>query len=273
MNVAGKWGDLAPRVLSGAAMAVVGFGLIYIGGIPLVIGLIALGGVGIWELHRMLGGQVALRAGLMGALGIFAISAAQIIALASGIGFLDNLYLTPWIAPFIGMALWGGVQTIELRHRWVFCLYGTVFLFAVAGMLYLRLVHGVIFLLFVVAVVVASDIAGYFVGRVLGGPKFWPRISPKKTWSGTIAGWFAASAVALVLLGFEPLMVIVVAPLLALAAQMGDIAESAIKRRMGVKDSSTLIPGHGGVLDRFDAMAGAGAVATLAMAYGGWFLS
>ena len=61
-------------------------------------------------------------------------------------------------------------------------------------------------------------------------------------------------------------MVFVVAPLLALAAQMGDIVESAIKRKAGVKDSSDLIPGHGGVLDRFDAMAGAGALATLVMA-------
>ncbi len=266
MSVAGKWGDLAPRVISGHVMAGLGFGLLYFGGLLLAFGLIVLAGVGIWELHRMLGGAHPKRAGGMAAIAMFAVLTAQILSLASGSGFLDNLYLTPWIIPFLGLALWGGVQTVELRHRWVFCAYGALFLFAVAGIFYLRVVHGFIFVLFVVAVVVASDIAGYFVGRIMGGPKFWPRVSPKKTWSGTIGGWVAASVVALTLLGFEPMMVFVVAPLLALAAQMGDIIESAIKRRAGIKDSSDLIPGHGGVLDRFDAMAGAGALATLVMA-------
>ncbi|MCB2126299.1 MAG: phosphatidate cytidylyltransferase, partial [Rhodobacteraceae bacterium] len=80
---------------------------------------------------------------------------------------------------------------------------------------------------------------------------------PKKTWSGTVAGWIAAACVAWALLGWEPVMVLVVAPLLALASQMGDIAESAIKRRSGVKDSSNLIPGHGGLMDRFDGLLGA----------------
>jgi len=271
MIAAGKWGDLAPRVIWGAALAAVGFGLLYIGGLALAAGLIALGGVGIWELHRMLGGGAAMRAGAIAGLAVFGVLAAQIFALASGYGFLDNLYLTPWTIPFLGLALWAGVQGIDLRQRWLFCLYGALFLFAVIGMFYLRAVHGWIFVLFVVGVVVASDIAGYFAGRILGGPKFWPRVSPKKTWSGTVAGWIAAGAVAAALLGFEPLMVFVVAPVLALAAQLGDIAESAIKRRVGVKDSSDLIPGHGGVLDRFDAMAGAGAAATLAMAaFGIW---
>jgi phosphatidate cytidylyltransferase len=271
MSVAGKWGDLAPRVISGVVMAGVGFGLLYIGGLLLAAGLIALGGVGMWELHRMLGGTVAKRAGAIAALAVFAVLAAQIFALASGYGFLDNLHLTPWIFPFLGVGIWAGVQSIELRHRWVYCTYGALFLFAVIGIFYLRVVHGLIFVLFVVGVVVASDIAGYFAGRFLGGPKFWPRVSPKKTWSGTVAGWIAASTVAVAVLGFEPLFVFVVAPVLALAAQLGDIAQSAIKRRVGVKDSSDLIPGHGGVLDRFDAMAGAGAAATLAMAvFGLW---
>ncbi len=103
--------------------------------------------------------------------------------------------------------------------------------------------------------------AGYFAGRLLGGPKFWPRISPKKTWSGTLAGWALAAAVGW---GMARHAGIDAAPLLAalsavtaFAAQMGDIGESWIKRRMGVKDSSGLLPGHGGVMDRFDGMTGA----------------
>ena len=89
------------------------------------------------------------------------------------------------------------------------------------------------------------------------GPKFWPKVSPKKTWSGTVAGWVGAAAVGY---GFHaagqgPVALVWVSPLIAFAGQLGDIAESAIKRRAGVKDSSSLIPGHGGLLDRFDALA------------------
>jgi phosphatidate cytidylyltransferase len=94
---------------------------------------------------------------------------------------------------------------------------------------------------------------------MIGGPKFWPAISPKKTWSGTVAGWIAAAVVGMVFLRFTTAGPDLpwISAALSLASQMGDIAESAIKRRMGVKDSSHLIPGHGGLLDRFDGLLGA----------------
>ena len=118
---------------------------------------------------------------------------------------------------------------------------------------------GISQIFWLVLVVVASDVCGYFVGRLVGGPKFWPSVSPKKTWSGTIAGWIGAALVGLgfYLTGHANLLMVAMSPILAFAGQLGDIAESAIKRRAGVKDASTLIPGHGGVLDRFDAMIGA----------------
>ena len=269
MSGAGRWGDLAPRVISGLGMAAVGFGLIYLGGFPLMIGLVVLAALGIWELHRLLDGGSPRVAGLIAGAGMLAACFAQIFAFARGEGFLEHLVLTPWIVPLIGLAIWGGVQNVPEGRGWIFVTYGSYFLFAAFGLFYLRVMYGLIFVLFVVGVVVATDIAGYFAGRILGGPKFWPRVSPKKTWSGTAAGWIAAAAVAWALLGWEPVMVLLVAPLLSLASQMGDIAESAIKRHVGVKDSSNLIPGHGGILDRFDAMAGAGAVATLAMILAG----
>ena len=108
--------------------------------------------------------------------------------------------------------------------------------------------------------VIATDVAGYFVGRIVGGPKFWPRVSPKKTWSGTVGGWVAAIIVGaafdmfFVQVGPE---IILLSVAVSFAGQMGDIAESAFKRRMGVKDASALIPGHGGYWDRFDALLGA----------------
>ncbi len=106
---------------------------------------------------------------------------------------------------------------------------------------------------------IATDIGGYFAGRMFGGPKIWPKVSPKKTWSGTVAGWIAAAAISVPFVtqtatGWELLGIAVA---ISMASQLGDVSESAIKRRVGVKDSSNLIPGHGGLLDRFDSMLGA----------------
>ena len=133
--------------------------------------------------------------------------------------------------------------------------YGAAILLAGAALIWLRCQpQGLVLTLWLLAVVIASDIMGYFAGRLLGGPKFWPRVSPKKTWSGTIAGWIGALIVGWAFSGTLGSVVILFSPIVAFAGQMGDIAESAIKRRAGVKDSSNLIPGHGGVLDRFDAV-------------------
>jgi phosphatidate cytidylyltransferase len=110
-------------------------------------------------------------------------------------------------------------------------------------------------LILVLLVVWASDIGGYFAGRGIGGPKLWPRVSPKKTWAGAIGGFAASLAVAI---GFsalghgKTLPLLVLAAALSIAAQFGDLFESAVKRRFGVKDSSHIIPGHGGIMDRLD---------------------
>jgi phosphatidate cytidylyltransferase len=102
----------------------------------------------------------------------------------------------------------------------------------------------------------ATDIFAYFAGRSIGGPKLAPRISPNKTWAGLIGGMAGAEAVGALagwLLGIgSPFLY--VGGLLGLLAQMGDLYESAVKRRHGVKDSGSLIPGHGGVLDRLDGL-------------------
>ena len=118
---------------------------------------------------------------------------------------------------------------------------------------------GIVWMAWLLIVVIVTDVAGYFAGRMLGGPKFWPAVSPKKTWSGTVAGWIGAAVVGAIFASMYGggLIVVVVSIAAALASQLGDIAESAIKRHVGVKDSSNLIPGHGGLLDRFDGMLGA----------------
>jgi len=116
-------------------------------------------------------------------------------------------------------------------------------------------VNGFAALLFVLLVVWASDIGGYFAGRAIGGPKLWPRVSPKKTWAGSLGGFVASLAVAagFVLCGVgKPLPLAVLGAVLSVVSQLGDLFESAVKRRFGVKDSSHLIPGHGGLMDRLD---------------------
>jgi phosphatidate cytidylyltransferase len=117
------------------------------------------------------------------------------------------------------------------------------------------------------AIVWTTDIAGYFAGRAIGGPKLSAAISPKKTWSGAIAGTIGAMIIALLAVGFQgdfnlP-MIAAIALLLSIASQIGDLLESAVKRRFGVKDASQLIPGHGGVMDRLDGFWAAVLVAAL----------
>jgi phosphatidate cytidylyltransferase len=106
------------------------------------------------------------------------------------------------------------------------------------------------------AIVWGTDIAGYFAGRAIGGPKLAPAISPKKTWSGAIGGTVAGVAAAIAIAGLfsisSPVMIGIVALVLSVVSQSGDLFESWLKRRFDVKDASGLIPGHGGVMDRLD---------------------
>lgn len=145
------------------------------------------------------------------------------------------------------------------RHRISFAIFALAIQIAGWGLIHFRNDYGFTWLIWLVLVVVVTDIAGYFAGKTFGGPKFWPAISPKKTWSGTIAGWIAAALVGLLFTLFTPagLTIVLISMVMSFAGQMGDIAESAFKRRQGVKDSSSLIPGHGGFFDRFDALLGA----------------
>jgi phosphatidate cytidylyltransferase len=128
---------------------------------------------------------------------------------------------------------------------------------------------GLAAILFLFALVWATDIAGYFAGRAIGGPKLAPKISPNKTWSGAVGGLLGALIAGIAvakLFAIENIIFIgIVALLLSAVAQAGDLFESAIKRRFGAKDTGKLIPGHGGVMDRLDGFL---AAAALAAAFG-----
>jgi phosphatidate cytidylyltransferase len=127
-------------------------------------------------------------------------------------------------------------------------------------------VKGFAALVFVLVIVWVTDSGGYFAGRGIGGPKLWPRVSPKKTWAGAAGGFVASLAVAGAFAALDlgkagPLLMI--SGVLSVVSQLGDLFESAVKRRFGVKDSSQIIPGHGGLLDRLDGFVAAVAMAAL----------
>jgi len=118
--------------------------------------------------------------------------------------------------------------------------------------------HGLAAIALVVGVVAATDIGAFVAGRAIGGPKLWPRVSPKKTWSGAIGGLLAGVAAGLAFaaaFGLAPAPgLVVVAVVLSVVSQLGDLFESQVKRRFGAKDSGRLVPGHGGMMDRVDGL-------------------
>ncbi len=244
----GNWSDLRTRVLSAVVMLAVGGTVVWVGGWPLVILGALIAGLMVWELTRMIGPDAPQRAQVLGLLagGLF------VVLTSVSLGSL-------WW--FVAIVLPLCVAGLSPRLRQAGFSYSLAVTVALIQILALRMDYGLAHLLWLASVVIASDVMGYFAGRSIGGPKFWPAISPKKTWSGTAAGWIGAAVVGYFFgpsLGVDPVLLAVVSMVMALAAQMGDIAESAIKRKSGIKDSSNLIPGHGGLMDRFDGFTGAG---------------
>ena len=144
--------------------------------------------------------------------------------------------------------------------RW----FGLVYIVpALVALLWLRgLPDGLRWVAFLAAIVWSGDIGAYLVGRLIGGPRLAPRISPGKTWSGA-AGGTACAVLAGVAVISGHLVAALPALALSLAAQAGDLLESALKRRFGVKDSGRIIPGHGGLLDRLDGVLTAAPLAAL----------
>lgn len=241
----GRWSDLRARVSSGLAMVLVGVVAIRLGGIWFQMLVVFVTGVMIWELARMVRPGWDVGAMLLAALTASVLSG----LLTQGADWHLVLLFVPAMlgTPFMQ------------RERPTFFLYALGISIAGWGLVTTREAYGGTWLFWMVLVVVATDILGYFAGRMIGGPKFWPAVSPKKTWSGTVAGWIGAAMVGAVFLTFTDAGrdLIWISMLLSMASQAGDIVESALKRRCGVKDSSALIPGHGGLFDRFDGLLGA----------------
>jgi phosphatidate cytidylyltransferase len=239
----GQWSDLTPRLISGGIGACVGLWLMWVGGMAFNVLVATISGIIIWELLRMIGvGRPAIPMAVVSALALL------LAALLPG-GYALLLLLAPVML---------GVALVD-KHRAIYAIYSAIILVAGFGLTVLRDDFGFGWMAWLALVVIATDILGYFAGRFIGGPKFWPTISPKKTWSGTVAGWIGAAIIGAIFVWKGPsggdLIAISIA--ISMASQLGDVAESAVKRRVGVKDSSAIMPGHGGMFDRFDGMLGA----------------
>ena len=240
-----RWADLRPRVLSAIAMVALGAVEIWLGGLSFLLLVTLATALMIWELTTITAPKspkISLAIAVLAALSLIA---------DEGWPSMSAFLLFPWV-----------ILAVAVTPR-LYALPSAAIAAAIMisghGLFVLRDEAGTPAILWLLGVVIASDVMGYFAGRILGGPKFWPAISPKKTWSGTVAGWIGAALVGLgfVLMGHGTWPLVLLSPLIAFAGQMGDVGESWIKRRTGVKDSSQLIPGHGGLMDRFDALTAA----------------
>lgn len=243
MSADPRWDDLRTRVISGVAMIVVGVAGVAAGGVWFQMLTVFVTAIMVWELWMMIDPSRPVPGMLL---------AAGTASVLSGL-FANPVILAFALAPPL-------VGAIALKkERLTFALFALAIIFAGWELVVFRMNFGTVWIFWLIVVVVTTDVAGYFAGRMIGGPKFWPRVSPKKTWSGTIAGWVGAAIVGMIFMSITGLGVglIFASILVSFASQLGDIAESALKRRMNVKDSSTLIPGHGGLFDRFDGLLGA----------------
>lgn len=211
--------------------------------------LLALATMLVLEFSAMLSLPVALRAALVMDFVLFALPA----PLFARFEHIAGMSLMPVVAA-LGLLVVGLVWATT-RDRMAALFAGVLIACIVATRGVLGLENGHFILLAMAAVIASCDIAAYFVGRRVGGPRLAPVVSPNKTRSGAIGGTIGAVAVCLWIASVSwvsPLEAVVGGVVIAALAQIGDLFESMLKRRVGVKDSGRLIPGHGGFLDRFD---------------------
>lgn len=267
-------GTLQTRILSAAVMLPVAAAIVWIGGWAFILLVSVLSALMYWEWYRMpdAGGESATTR-----------SASLYVGVAGCLlAPLPVLPIDVWITVVGGgfLMLTAVVLLQESAGHREFRLAGYIYIWlSGAAMAGLRAMpdDGLVTVIWLFGVVVATDTCAYFTGRTLGGPKLAPKISPKKTWSGLIGGVVGAAVVGVVVASIveaDMVTISLVSGGLAIIAQTGDLVVSKAKRKFDVKDSSNLIPGHGGVLDRLDGFLAVSLVmAVLSFAGGGSPLS
>jgi phosphatidate cytidylyltransferase len=255
--VGSRGGELLLRVCSALVLVPIAIGTAYLGGWPFAVfwGLAAMGVLWEWislvarSDHRTVlmtgGASLALAVALVATGHLLA--AVIVLAISTlGVAALAPAKWRTWIAAGVPYAGALGVAPVALRSDSEDGFLAVIFLFAIVW---------------------TTDVVAYFSGRAIGGPKLMAEVSPKKTWSGAIGGTLAAVIVAFVLAKVMALSglfaIAMLAVVLSICAQGGDLFESFLKRRFGAKDSGHLIPGHGGLMDRLDGFITASVVAAL----------
>jgi phosphatidate cytidylyltransferase len=263
--------DLAKRILSALIAAPVALIMIYLGGLPLATFLAAVSAGCAWEFYR-----IAAAGGVepLDPVGIPLAGAVPLAVYAAGIGLYRPSLVVAAVAMLIILAavIWTrGPQRRPLGAASL-TVMGILYTGGLLSFGYALREHpyavgdraGTALVAFPLVLTWASDIGAFFVGRAVGGPKLIPSVSPGKTISGALGGlattvlvsWlyvrFALRPVALLTMTIPA--TILFGALISVAAQVGDLAESLLKREANVKDSSHLIPGHGGLLDRLDSL-------------------
>jgi phosphatidate cytidylyltransferase len=280
--------ELALRILFAVIAAPLALWIVLAGGAPLAALLAVASALAAWEFYRI------ARASGARPLGDAGIALAGLVPLAIHARYLGLFTVTPAFAALVVLVLLGatiwlrgvsgaplGAAAVTLlgvvytagmlgfgyaiRYHDIVIGYDIVGAKSLAlGALHLRVPPGGVLLIFPLVVTWASDIGAYFAGRTIGGRKLAPAVSPGKTVAGAVGGLVASMLVAYLYarsvlvpvahLGFTPWGALAFGAVLSVAAQTGDLFESLLKREGGVKDSSRIIPGHGGVLDRIDSL-------------------
>jgi phosphatidate cytidylyltransferase len=256
--------NLVLRVVSSLVLAPLALAAAYFGGVVFMVFWAAAALIVFWEWQTLVCTHDRNA--------VLALGGAALVGVA--VMLFGGLYGTALALVTLGGL---GAAALASRARRTWCAAG---LFYAAALLIAPVILrsdpslGFAAILFIFAVVWLSDIAAYFAGRAIGGPKLMPRVSPNKTWSGAVGGTLASMLGGVLVarsFGVANLAALaVVAMVLSLVSQAGDLLESAIKRRFDTKDASHLIPGHGGLMDRLDGFVTAAlAAALIGIAHGG----
>ncbi|MEZ5849299.1 MAG: phosphatidate cytidylyltransferase [Hyphomicrobiaceae bacterium] len=244
----GSMRDLLPRLLSGLVLAAVAIGLTWASHWSFAALVLAVSLIVSWEWSRIVRGATN---DTIFVIQVVCVSAAAALSVVG----LPLLALVMLLVGVILAALQGFGEAGRLSAIGV--LYAGL---PAIALIWLRAqpALGLQATLYLLLCVWASDTGAYFSGRLVGGPKLMPKVSPSKTWSGFLGAIASSALVGLIFAAAQPLVsmqrCIVTAALIAIVSQAGDLVESSLKRRFGVKDTSSLIPGHGGFMDRVDGL-------------------